>query len=100
MGKPFKLANSESGPRREDAGKFVRMPLPGQVIERFSATDGITNEQALRAARVPDRMVGEGAPKNVAGPGYPAPAPVFPDALPWPKAEPFNDANKAPYKLR
>ena len=101
MAKPFKLSGgSGTGPTRDDSGRFMRSPLPGQVIEKYPAEKGVTNNEALRAMRVPDRMVGTGSPKNVAGPGSPAPAPVYPDALPWPKAEPFNDANKVPFKVR
>lgn len=101
MAKPFKLSGgSGTGPTRDDSGRFMRSPLPGQVIEKYPAEKGVTNNEALRAVRVPDRMVGSGAPKDVAGPGAAAPAPVYPDALPWPKAEPFNDANKVPFKFR
>jgi hypothetical protein len=101
MAKPFKLSGSSgTGPARDSGGRFLRAALPGELVTKYPAEKGFTDNEALRALRVPDRMVGEGKPKNVAGPGATAPAPVYPDALPWPKAEPFNDANKVPFKFR
>lgn len=103
MPKPFKLTTpSDAGIGRRPDGKFVRIasPTPAQVIDEHGAETGATNNEALRAARVPDREVGKGAPKDVSAPGATAPAPVYPDALPWPEAGPINDADRVPFKLK
>ena len=103
MPKPFKINTPrDAGIGRASNGQFVRVtaPLPAQVIDKNSADTGATNSEALRAARVPDREVGKGAPKDVGGPNANAPAPVYPDAIPWPDAGPINDANKVPFRLK
>jgi hypothetical protein len=101
MPKPFKLTTPEPTLGRRSDGKFVRIqaPLPAQVIAKNSADTGATNNEALRAARVPDREVGDDEVKDVSGPNANAPAPVYPDAIPWPEAGPINDAGKVPFKL-
>lgn len=102
MPKPFKLTTPDPTIGRGADGKFTRVaaPLPAQVIEKVGADTGATNNEALRAVRVPDREVGKGSVKDVGGPGANAPAPVYPDALPWPEAGPINDADKVPFKLK
>ena len=100
MSKPFKVTSPVTTIGRSSDGKFTRAPLPAEVIAKASADTGATNGEALRAAMVPDRPVGKGAPKDVGGPGANALAPVYPDAQPWPEAGPHNDANKVPFKLK
>jgi hypothetical protein len=102
MAKPFRLSSqSDLGIARGASGRFEKLvtPLPAQVIAKHSADNGATNNDANRAARVPDRMVGSGAPKDVGGPGAKAPAPVYADAIPWPEAGPNNDADRKPFRV-
>jgi len=99
MAKPFKLSNpGDLGIVRASDGRFAKLPLPAEVLAKNSADTGATNNEANRAARVPDRMIGAGAPKDVAPPSAGAPAPVYPDALPWPEAGPYNDAGRTPFR--
>jgi hypothetical protein len=100
MSKPFKITTPEPIIGRTVDGKFARIPTPAQVIDKNSADTGATNGEANRAARVPDRAIGDGSAKDVSGPGANTPTPVYPDALPWPEAGPNNDAGKLPFKLR
>lgn len=99
MAKPFKLT-TQAAIGRGEGGRFERLvsAAPPEVIRR-TYEDGIELNQAIREAAVPDRLVGKGEPENVAGPGSRAKAPVYPDAIPWPKAGPVNDADKKPFKL-
>lgn len=101
MGKPFKLSTPATEIARRTDGKFTKVvaPLPAQVVAKYGAAEGVTNGEAGRAARVPMSDVGMGSPKDVGGPGAPAPAPVYPPALPWPEAGPFNDAGRKPFRF-
>lgn len=98
MAKPFRITSTAQVGRAND-GKFTRLvaDAPPKVLGS-TVEKGIPLNAAIRAAAVPDRETGKGAPQNVAGPGSPAKAPVFPDAIPWPKAGPVNDANRKPFK--
>ena len=100
-GKPFKVTTEAALGRNAD-GRFTKLipSTPMQVIDR-SGTNGVPLPDEVRASQVPDRDVRVGvAPVNVAGPGAGAPAPVYPEALPWPEAGPNNDANKLPFKVK
>jgi len=100
MAKPFRVTSQAQVGRTSD-GKFTRLvgSAPPQVIDE-TIKRGIELNQVIREQQVPDRLVGTGAPKNVAGPRAQAKAPVYPDAIPWPEAGPTNDANRKPFKVR
>lgn len=101
MPKPFKLSTPAAEIARRTDGRFTKVvaPTPAEIMNRYGAAEGVTNAEAMRAAAVPMHDVGPGAPKDVGGPGAKAPAPVYPPALPWPEAGPFNDANKKPFRF-
>lgn len=84
---PYKITSTPNIGRSEN-GRFVRLvseAAPKVLSESLSR--GVLLNDKLREVRVPDREVGMGAAKNVAGPGAPTKAPVYPDAIPWPKAD-------------
>ena len=99
MTKPYKITSQVQVGRTSD-GRFTRLvaEAPPQVIDE-TIRKGVDLNAAIREARVPDRLVGTGAPKNVAPIGAKTRAPVYPDAIPWPKAGPVNDANRKPFKV-
>lgn len=101
MSKPFRVVTPVAEIARRTDGRFEKVvaALPAQIMARRGAAQGVTNAEAMRAEMVPMREVGPGAPKNVGGPGSKAPTPVYPDALPWPGAGPFNDADKKPFRF-
>ena len=96
---PFRVATAVPELGRLADGKFTKLvsASPPQVINKSIA--GVRMNEVIREVAVPDRLVGSGAPKNVAGPSADAKAPVYPDAIPWPAAGPTNDANRKPFKL-
>lgn len=67
--------------------------MPNAVAD-IAVEKDVTNAAALRAAAVPMRDVGKGAPENVGGPGAAAGAPVYPEANPFPPAE-----DKRPFRF-
>lgn len=101
MSKPFKLTTPAAEIARRADGRFTKIvaDLPAQIMAKRGAAEGVTNAEAMRAEMVPLKEVGPGAPKNVAGPGARAPAPVYPEANPWPEPGPFNDADKKPFRF-
>ena len=101
MPKPFKLSTPAAEIARRTDGRFTKVvaALPAEITNKFGAAEGVTNAEAMRAAAVPMREVGPGTPQNVGGPGAKAPTPVYPPALPWPEAGPFNDADRKPFRF-
>ena len=98
-GKPFRVTSQAQVGRSSD-GKFTRLvgTAPPQIIDE-SVDRGIRMNEVIREKAVPDRLVGTAPPKNVAGPRAEAKAPVYPDAIPWPKSGPVNDGNRKPFKV-
>lgn len=109
MGKPFKLndegtteaATALSGPvaqanvGRGVDGKFAKLEgaSPGDLADEAKAL-GVDLQEAARANRVPDKEVGSDTPRMSGGDA------VYEDAIPWPEAGPYNDADRPPMKLR
>lgn len=109
MGKPFVLqgeqpANvAEQGSAVQQAnvgrggnGQFAKLeqPSPGAVADE-AMDDATTVQEASRANRVPEKAVGSDTPNMSGGDA------VYEDSLPWPdEAERFNDAGKAPMRLK
>jgi hypothetical protein len=101
MSKPFKLVTPAAEIARRTDGRFEKVvaALPAQIMAKRGAAQGVTNAEAMRAEMVPLREVGPGAPKDVGGPGAKAPAPIYPEANPWPVVGPFNDGDKKPFRF-
>lgn len=97
--KPFKITSQVQLGRSGD-GRFTKQLVaaaPPQVLD-LTIDKGVRLNEAVNTSRVPDRAVGDGPKKDVAGPNARVPSPVYPDSLPWPKAGPVNDANRRPFK--
>lgn len=87
--KPFRIT-SQVALGRDASGRYTKLvpASPPQVLAE--TLKGVTLNDAIRAARVPDRETGESAPNRKSGEST-----IYPDSIPWPAAS----SERKPFKV-
>lgn len=87
--KPFRIAPQVTF-GRDASGRYTKLTStsPPQVLAE--TLKGVPLNDAIRAARVPDRETGEGAPNRKDGE-----SPIYPDSIPWPVV----GSDRKPFKV-